>query len=108
MRRFLIREAQQVLNLLFLTRKAETLEILREHAAPILRLQSDAEVNTLYDEWALSLERNAYPSLEAISNVFQLALRRNPEIEGFNPLALWDTHYLRELDDSGYIKHLYQ
>ncbi|HTN71878.1 MAG TPA: ABC transporter substrate-binding protein [Methylomirabilota bacterium] len=92
----------------FLTRKAETLEILREHAAPILRLQSDAEVSTLYDEWALSLERKAYPSLEAISNVFQLALRRNPEIEGFNPLALWDTHYLRELDDSGYIDHLYQ
>ena len=92
----------------FLTRKAETLEILREHAAPILHLQSDAEIDTLYDEWALSLERKAYPSLEAISNVFQLALRRNPEIEGFNPLALWDTHYLRELDDSGYIDHLYR
>jgi ABC-type nitrate/sulfonate/bicarbonate transport system substrate-binding protein len=92
----------------FLNRKAETLEILREHAAPILHLQSDAEVNRLYDEWAGSLERKAYPSPESIANVFQLAVRRSPEIEGFNPLALWDTHYLRELDDSGYIDRLYQ
>lgn len=92
----------------FLTQKAETLEILKEHAAPILHLQSDAEIDSLYTEWALSLERKAYPSLEAISNVFQLAVRRNPEIEGFNPLALWNTHYLRELDDSGYVDRLYQ
>ena len=45
---------------------------------------------------------------EAIANVFQLAMRRDPEVKGFNPLALWNTHYLRELDDSGYIDKLYQ
>jgi ABC-type nitrate/sulfonate/bicarbonate transport system substrate-binding protein len=92
----------------FINRRAETVEILKEHATPILRLQSDDEVNQLYDEWTQSLERKPYPSLEAISNVFQLAVRRNPEIAGFNPLALWDTHYLRELDDSGYIDRLYK
>jgi ABC-type nitrate/sulfonate/bicarbonate transport system substrate-binding protein len=92
----------------FITQKEETLEILKEHATPILRLQSDDEVTRLYDEWAQSLERKPYPSLEAISNVFELAVRRNPETAGYNPLALWDTHYLRELDDSGYIDRLYQ
>ena len=91
----------------FLTRRQETLEILKEHASPILKLQSDEEVETLYNEWARSLERKPYPSLQAISNVFQLALRRNPEIAGYNPLALWDTHFVRELDDSGYIDKLY-
>jgi len=91
----------------FLTRKEETLEILKEHVTPILRLQSDAEVTALYEAWTRSLERKGYPSTEAIANVFQLALRRNPEIAGFNPLALWNTHYLRELDDSGYIDRLY-
>jgi ABC-type taurine transport system substrate-binding protein len=69
----------------FLTRKQETLEILKEHAVPILKLQSDAEVETLYDEWAESLERKPYPRLEAIANVFALAVRRNPEIAGNNP-----------------------
>jgi len=92
----------------FITRKQETLEILKEHASPILHLQSDEEVETLYKEWAHSLERKPYPSIEAIANVFQLAVRRNPEIASFNPLALWNSHYVRELDDSGYIDQLYQ
>ena len=92
----------------FLTQPRETLEILNEHASPILNLQSEAEVETLYAEWAQSLERKPYPSIAAISNVFQLALRRNPEIAGYNPLALWDIHFVRELDDSGYIDGLYQ
>jgi len=92
----------------FLTRKEQTLEILKEHATPILRLRSDEEVNALYEAWTRSLERKGYPSAEAIVNVFQLAVRRNPEIAGFNPLALWNIHYLRELEDSGYIDRLYQ
>jgi NitT/TauT family transport system substrate-binding protein len=92
----------------FITRKNETLEILKEHATPILKLQSDGEVEALYDEWAQSLERKPYPAPAAIANVFQLAVRRNPEIAGYNPLALWDTHFVRELDDSGYIDRLYQ
>jgi ABC-type nitrate/sulfonate/bicarbonate transport system substrate-binding protein len=92
----------------FLTRREQTLEIFKEHVAPVLRLQSDHEAATLYEAWTRSLERKAYPSVEAIANVFQLAVRRDPEISGFNPLALWDTHYLRELDDSGYIDRLYR
>ena len=92
----------------FLTRKLETLEILKEHATPILKLQSDQEVERLYDEWAQSLERKPYPNLAAISNVFKLAVRRDPDIASYNPLALWNTHFVRELDDSGYIDQLYQ
>ena len=91
----------------FLTRKDETLEILKENASPILHLETDAEVERLYDEWAGSLERKPYPDIDAIANVFQLAVRRDPEIAGYNPLALWDTHYVRALDDSGYIDRLY-
>lgn len=92
----------------FLTRRQETLEILSEHARPILKLQTDEEVEGLYEEWAESLERKPYPAPEAIINVFQLAVRRNPEIAGYNPLALWDTQFVRELDDSGYIDGLYK
>lgn len=92
----------------FITRKQDTLEILKEHATPILKLQSDAEVERLYDEWAQSLERKPYPKLNAIANVFQLAVRRDPDIAGYNPLMLWNTHFVRELDDSGYIDRLYK
>ena len=91
----------------FLTQKEQTLKILQQHLTPLLHLESDEEVRALYQEWAQSMERKPYPSPQAIQNVFQLALRRNPEIAGFNPIALWDTHYVRELDDSGYIDRLY-
>jgi len=92
----------------FITQKEQTLEILKEYASPILHMESDDEVERLYEEWAQSLERKPYPALDAVANVFQLAVRRNPEIAGFNPLALWNTHYVRALDDSGYIDRLYQ
>lgn len=95
-------------SVLSLTRKQETLEILKEHASPILHLQSNEEVEMLYEERAHSLERKPYPAIEAITNFFRLAMRRNPEIASFNPLALWNSHYVRELDDSGYIDQLYQ
>ncbi len=91
----------------FITRKAETLEILTNHISGILRLESEEETEDIYEAWARSLERKHYPSIEAIVNVSALAIRRNPEIADFNPLAMWDTHYVRELDDSGYIDRLY-
>ena len=92
----------------FITHKQDTIEILKQFVTPILSLKSDNEVEGLYQEWTQSLERKPYPSIEAIANVFQLALRRNPEIASFNPLALWNTHYVRELDDCGYIDQLYK
>jgi NitT/TauT family transport system substrate-binding protein len=92
----------------FLTRKEETLKILKNHLPAALGIKTDEELAALYGEWAESLERKPYPSMDAMANVFQLALRRNPEVEGYNPVAMWDTHYLRELDDSGYIDKLYQ
>jgi ABC-type nitrate/sulfonate/bicarbonate transport system substrate-binding protein len=91
----------------FLTRKDETMKILKNHLPAALGIKTDEELAALYGEWAESLERKPYPSMDAMANVFQLALRRNPEVEGYNPVAMWDTHYLREIDDSGYIDKLY-
>jgi len=92
----------------FLTRREETLSVLRDHAMSVLGLESEEEVQAIYDEWCGFLERKPYPTTEAIDNVFALALRRNPEVAGLNPLSLWDTHYLRELDDTGFIDALYE
>jgi ABC-type nitrate/sulfonate/bicarbonate transport system substrate-binding protein len=92
----------------FLTRKEETIKILKNHLPAALGIKNDEEVHSLYGEWEQSLERKPYPSMEAMANVFQLAVRRNPEVASYNPVAMWDTHYVRELDDSGYIDKLYQ
>jgi hypothetical protein len=46
--------------------------------------------------------------MEAINNVFALAARLKPEMADLNPLIMRNTHYLRELDDSGFIDNLYR
>jgi hypothetical protein len=70
-------------------------------------MQGDEEWDCFYENQVTSLESAPYPSIEAIQNVFALGVKRNPEIKEFNPLVLWDLHYLKEIDDSGYIRKLY-
>ncbi|MGH7773168.1 MAG: ABC transporter substrate-binding protein [Candidatus Binatia bacterium] len=91
----------------FKTRRRETLEIVSKTCGNLLKFQSDEEWTYFIDNQAGSLERKPYPTMEAIQNVFALAVKRNPEIQGFNPLTMWDLHYIREIDDSGYIDRLY-
>jgi ABC-type nitrate/sulfonate/bicarbonate transport system substrate-binding protein len=91
----------------FKTRKPETLAIIKKHCTQLLKMQNDEEWDCFYNSQAEALEPKPYPTLEAIRNVFALAVKRNPEIEKFNPLALWDLHYVKEIDDSGYIRRLY-
>lgn len=92
----------------FKTKKADTLSIIKKHCSELLRMHDDEEWDCFYEDQAASLEKVPYPSIEAIQNVFALAVKRNPEIKEFNPLALWDLHYVKEIDDSGYIRRLYQ
>lgn len=103
--RLLIRGTVEAVHF-FLTQPEKTKRILAESS--ILGLQNDEEVRALYDSWISFLERKPYPTLEGIANVFALAVRLKPEIAEFNPLVMWNTHYLRELDDSGFIDSLYR
>ncbi|MGH6931994.1 MAG: hypothetical protein ACREEE_06115, partial [Dongiaceae bacterium] len=91
----------------FKTNKADTLKIVKEHCSELLKMRSDEEWDCFYENQVESLESAPYPSLEAIQNVFALAVKRDPEIKEYNPLALWDLHYVKEIDDSGYIRKLY-
>lgn len=72
------------------------------------KLESDEEVEQLCHQGARSPERKPYSFPAAIANVFQLPLRCNPEIAGFNPLALWNTRHTEAPDQSGPINRLYE
>jgi ABC-type nitrate/sulfonate/bicarbonate transport system substrate-binding protein len=91
----------------FKTQREKTLEIIKRTCSDLLKMQSDEEWACFYATQAASLEPKPYPTLGAIQNVFALAVKRDPQIKDFNPLVLWDLHYLREIDDSGYIDQLY-
>ncbi|HLY65401.1 MAG TPA: hypothetical protein VKU60_07700, partial [Chloroflexota bacterium] len=53
------------------------------------------------------MPRKPYPEMAAVSNAYELACLQYPETRDISPFALWDVHYLRELDDSGFIDKLY-
>jgi ABC-type nitrate/sulfonate/bicarbonate transport system substrate-binding protein len=48
-----------------------------------------------------------YPQMAAVANAYELACIQDPRTRGVSPLTLWNLHYLRELDDSGFIDNLY-
>ena len=65
----------------------------------------------VYDDLAPRLEPKMYPSLGAVYNVYQEALKqdeKNGDAAKVHPLALWNVNFLREIDDSGFINKLYK
>ena len=70
-----------------------------------------ATAEKVYEDLAPRLEPKLYPGLDAINNVYQEALKqdeKNGDAKRIHPLALWDFHLLREIDDSGFINNLYK
>jgi len=56
---------------------------------------------------AEALEPKLYPTSAAIANVYQEGVRQDKDAERINPMALWDIHFLRRIDDSGFVDQLY-
>lgn len=104
---YILRVIYRMFILYYRSITENTLKILQTHCSELLKMRDAEEWNCFYENQAASLESAPYPSLEAIQNVFALAVKRDPEIKEFNPLALWDLHYVKEIDDSGYIRQLY-
>jgi len=54
------------------------------------------------------LPMKPYPTNDAVSNAYELCAIHYPETREVSSLALWDLHYLRDLDLSGFIDELIQ
>jgi hypothetical protein len=44
----------------------------------------------------------------AVWNVYDLDIGHDPKSNFISPLEIWDTHYLRVIDDGGFIEELYR
>jgi ABC-type nitrate/sulfonate/bicarbonate transport system substrate-binding protein len=84
------------------TRRGETEEILAG-----LR-QRVPECKTINYRSVAKLLPKPYPDHEAVANAYKLCCLKSPETEEQSPMALWDLHYLRRLDNSGFIDDLYK
>lgn len=73
------------------------------------------DLDRRYPQWAgMTVDRltrmpaKPYPDVIGIANAYEIACMQYPEAREIDPIALWDMHYLRALDDSGFIDKLYE
>jgi ABC-type nitrate/sulfonate/bicarbonate transport system substrate-binding protein len=93
----------QVLGIHFArTRKQETEKILEG----LKRREPEAR-SVSYNSVA-KLAIKPYPDIQAVANAYRLCCMKAPEASEISPLAMWDLHYLRQLDHSGFIDRLYE
>lgn len=90
----------------FKKEKEKTIKILMEKHDKEGKLDRDA-AEKLYNDLAPTLDAKLYPSMASIDNVYQEALRQDKDSAKIDPLALWDLHFLRKIDDTGFIDALY-
>ncbi|MBI4523981.1 MAG: ABC transporter substrate-binding protein [Deltaproteobacteria bacterium] len=92
----------------FKTNRAEAIRIIQakyRHRGEALDQEAVAHV---YDDLAKILMPKPYASMQAISNVYELAKKLNKDAEKVEPMSLWDFHFVRRIDDSGFIDDLYK
>ncbi len=89
------------------TEKEKSCALLKTHLMTLLHLESDEEVEYLRDQWSKLLSAKPYPHPLAVWNVYDLDVGHDPKVNSIAPFEIWDTHYLRIVDDSGFIDGLY-
>lgn len=93
----------QVLGIHFArTRKEETEKIIEGLK------QREPEARSVSYNSVAKLLAKPYPDHRAVANAYRLCCMKTSDAEQISPLALWDLHYLRQLDNSRFIDQLYE
>lgn len=91
----------------FKTEKQKCCAILAREYAPLVGLDGDDEIEYLHEQWSRLLSAKPYPDPLAVANLYELDVAHDPKANVVGPLETWDTHYVRIIDDSGFIDALY-
>jgi hypothetical protein len=91
----------------FKTEPDQVCAILKRSLAPLIGISDTDEIEHLQRFWAAALSPKPFPHPLAIWNVYQLDSARGPESSVVGPMEMWDTGYLRDIDDTGFIDDLY-
>lgn len=91
----------------FKTQPQKVCEIIERNLGPALGLQGSDEIAHLQQVWAELLSPKPYPHPLAVWNVYNLDIAHDPTANFIGPFEIWNTSYLRAVDDSEYIDELY-
>ncbi|MFC8676958.1 ABC transporter substrate-binding protein [Streptomyces griseorubiginosus] len=91
----------------FKTRPKDVCDILQEHLAPQIGIEDPEDIAHLQRFWSQALSPKPYPHPLAIWNVYQLDTLKDERSNHIGPLEIWDTSYLRDIDDTDFVDSLY-
>jgi hypothetical protein len=88
-------------------RRNEALDIVSGEPARLMRLEDDRPtLERAFDCIVAALQIKPYPTPASIANAYEVACAEWPGARGINPQTLWDLHWLKRLDDEGFIDRL--
>ena len=90
---------------LMMLRKDEALAIVAQEPMKRMKIADGRELARQYDSIVKLLQLKPYPTPTAIANTFEIAAAEFGAAD-INPLTLWDLHWVKELDDNGFIDNL--
>lgn len=90
---------------LMILRRDEAMEIVAQEPMKRMKIADRRELERQFDSIVKGLQLKPYPTAPAIANTFAIATAEFGAT-GINPLTLWDLHWVKELDDAGFIDGL--
>jgi hypothetical protein len=81
----------------------EAFAALKADVKSAMELSDAVELRRRFDAIVGGLKLRPYPTPQAIANTYEIATIEYPNAKGLNPLSLWDLHWVKELDESGFI-----
>jgi hypothetical protein len=87
-------------------RREEALEFAAGEPMRLMGIADRGEFEWRFDAIVDPLQLKPYPTPDAVANMYEIACAEYPACEGLNPLALWDLHWLKQLDDAGFVDRL--
>lgn len=91
---------------LMIFRRDEALAIVAGEPMRRMKIDSREELERQFDSIVRGLKPKPYPTPQAIANTYEIATEEYPGAAGLNPLSLWDLHWVKALDDDGFIDGL--
>jgi hypothetical protein len=87
-------------------RSEDALAALASDLRACMKPENDIELKRRFGSVVSGLKIRPYPTPQAIANTYEIATIEYPNAKGLNPLSLWDPHWVKELDDDGFIDQL--
>jgi len=85
---------------------SEALAIASREPMRLMKISDRGELQRAFDAIVKPLQMKPYPTPRAVANSYEIATAEYAGAEGLNPLALWDVHWVKQADDSGFIDGL--